>query len=357
VAKSGFPANGSATRSVYQIFSMDSRQALHSALTTQRELARASECQLAPSTLAEATEVDAHIIVLDPQTFGRDERLMVLVDRTFERQLAVKHDEVSRSEERYRALFDKSKVPMLLIDPADGSIVRSNGAAQRFYGYPMDLLQDMHIADINCLSPAQTRAEMQRAEAELREHFFFVHRLADGRTVDVEVHSGDEIDGRTLLYSIIHDIPRVSKAQKRPMPPCAADESGSPDSGGDLPISGVPGREVLLSICEPGNRGDLRGHAGAGAPGRLDGVCSHSSPGRGIRCGIDRPICCRVDALVLRVPGGVGTAGGALAQGYCPALTAGRRRYAVARLHLGHHGGAPYPDRVAGERAHPADRY
>lgn len=203
-------------RSVYQIFSMDSRQALHSALTTQRELARASECQLAPSTLAEATEVDAHIIVLDPQTFGRDERLMVLVDRTFERQLAVKHDEVSRSEERYRALFDKSKVPMLLIDPADGRIVRSNGAAQRFYGYAMELLQDMHIADINCLTPAQTRAEMQRAEAELREHFFFVHRLADGRTVDVEVHSGPiEIDGRTLLYSIIHDISARVEAQKQ----------------------------------------------------------------------------------------------------------------------------------------------
>lgn len=75
-------------RSAYQIFSMDSRVALHAALSSKDELAHASQCQLAAGTTSQASEVDAHIIVLDPESFVNEERLMVLVDRTFERKLA-----------------------------------------------------------------------------------------------------------------------------------------------------------------------------------------------------------------------------------------------------------------------------
>ena len=56
-------------RSVYQIFSMNSRGALHAALTTKEELARASQCQLAADVAAQVREVDVHIIVLDPESF------------------------------------------------------------------------------------------------------------------------------------------------------------------------------------------------------------------------------------------------------------------------------------------------
>jgi diguanylate cyclase (GGDEF)-like protein/PAS domain S-box-containing protein len=75
-------------RSVYQIFSMHSRSALHAALITKEELARASQCQLAVDVAAQLREVDVHIIVLDPESFVNEERLMVLVDRTSERKLA-----------------------------------------------------------------------------------------------------------------------------------------------------------------------------------------------------------------------------------------------------------------------------
>ena len=75
-------------RSVYQIFAMDSRGILHAALTSRNELAQAPQCQLAPGSATQATEVDAHIIALDPQSLVNDERLLVLVDRTFERKLS-----------------------------------------------------------------------------------------------------------------------------------------------------------------------------------------------------------------------------------------------------------------------------
>jgi PAS domain S-box-containing protein len=203
-------------RSAYQLFAMDSRIALHAALTAGKDLAHAPQCQLVPSAQDGTREVDAHIISTDPDSPTHDERLMVLVDRTFERQLSLKHEEISRSEARYRALFNGSKVPMLLVDPVNGAIVRANAAAQSFYGYDEPTLQGMRITDINCLSAQETRAEMAQAAAEQRSHFFFTHRLSSGREVPVEVHSGPiEMDGRTLLYSIVHDITDRVLAQQR----------------------------------------------------------------------------------------------------------------------------------------------
>jgi diguanylate cyclase (GGDEF)-like protein/PAS domain S-box-containing protein len=203
-------------RSVYQLFSLESRGGLHEALNSGNDLARAPHCELAAREDADARQMDAHIIALDPDSPICDERLMVLVDRSFEHRLSVKHEEVSRSEARYRTLFDNSKVPMLLVDPLTGGIVRGNAAALAFYGYDALTLQSMLITDINCLSDEATRAEMHRAATERRAHFYFPHRLANGEVLQVEVHSGPiEMDGRTLLYSIVHDITDRVRAQHR----------------------------------------------------------------------------------------------------------------------------------------------
>ena len=120
------------------------------------------------------------------------------------------------SEARYRALFEKSKVPMLLIDPQDGAIVEANLAASNYYGYDRATLERMRIAEINIFSPQQVQQEMQHARQEKRSHFYFQHRLADGEIRDVEVHSGPfTIKGRSLLYSVIHDITDRREAERR----------------------------------------------------------------------------------------------------------------------------------------------
>jgi diguanylate cyclase (GGDEF)-like protein/PAS domain S-box-containing protein len=203
-------------RSVYQVFSLESRSALHAALGSKQDVALAQQCQLATGNPAQPKDVDALVIALEPDSFMPGERLMVLVDRTFEHQLAIKHEEVSRSEERYRTLFDRSKVPMLLVDPGTGSIVRGNTAAHAFYGFEGDGLLGRLISDVNIMTPEQIAAEMQKALSEKRQHFYFAHRLANGDVLDVEVHSGPiEIDGKILLYSIVHDITERVQAQQR----------------------------------------------------------------------------------------------------------------------------------------------
>lgn len=120
------------------------------------------------------------------------------------------------SEERYRHFFDESRAVMLLIDPENGKIVDANQAACSYYGYEKDALLRLRISDINTLSREEVAQEMKRAHSQSRDHFFFRHRLADGRIRDVEVHSGPfEAGKRTLLYSIVHDITNQRRAEEK----------------------------------------------------------------------------------------------------------------------------------------------
>lgn len=113
---------------------------------------------------------------------------------------------VAASESRHRALFETSRAVLLLIDPADGRIVDANPAAERFYGWTGAQLQAMRISDINQLPEAEVRQRLAEAERAGLQEFHFPHRRADGSVRQVVSYpSPVEIDGRRLLYSIVHD--------------------------------------------------------------------------------------------------------------------------------------------------------
>ena len=116
--------------------------------------------------------------------------------------------QLSASEKRFRQLFQSHHAVMLLIDPASGAIVDANAAASRFYGFSHDDLCARLIHQINQLSPEEVAVEMALAATEKRNYFVFRHRLANGEQRWVEVYSTpvEVRHGRTLLYSIIHDI-------------------------------------------------------------------------------------------------------------------------------------------------------
>ena len=111
------------------------------------------------------------------------------------------------SEERYRSLFKNNHTVMLLIDPETANIVDANPAACSFYGWGHEELTSKKITDINTLTDEQVFQEIERAKSEENQHFFFRHRLAKDKIVDVEVFSGPIVlNGKQLLYSIVHDI-------------------------------------------------------------------------------------------------------------------------------------------------------
>jgi PAS domain S-box-containing protein len=122
---------------------------------------------------------------------------------------------IQENEKKYRQMFEDNTAIKLLIDPEDGSLVDSNQAALRYYGYQREQFNQMKITDINTLSPEKINEEMQHAKLQKRKFFNFRHRLASGEIRDVEVYSGPiKAQGKTLLFSIIHDCTDRKQAEK-----------------------------------------------------------------------------------------------------------------------------------------------
>ena len=119
-------------------------------------------------------------------------------------------------DDTYQNLFADSHVPMLLVSPKNGEIVKANQAAVKFYGYEESQLTRLNISAINQLSPAQLKQEIRRAQKRKRSYFLFQHKLACGEIRDVEVYSSPvNFRGRELLFSVIHDITDRVKAEKQ----------------------------------------------------------------------------------------------------------------------------------------------
>ncbi len=120
----------------------------------------------------------------------------------------------ARGQDIHRQIFEKNLAVQLLIDPDTGRIVEANPAACAFYGYAREELIQRKITDINSLPVSEVHAAMGQATGERKNTFRFRHRLATGEIRDVEVHSGPiEVDGRRLLYSIIHDVTDSERTQ------------------------------------------------------------------------------------------------------------------------------------------------
>lgn len=119
------------------------------------------------------------------------------------------------SEQRYRQIFEKNRAVKLLLDPVTGEIVEATPSAAEFYGYSRDELTRMFIWDINVLPEAKSRQKLSLAQREECNHFLFQHRLASGEERTVEVDSSPiDIQGRRLLYAIIHDVTEREKVRR-----------------------------------------------------------------------------------------------------------------------------------------------
>ena len=118
-------------------------------------------------------------------------------------------------EALYRQAFLDQSAVMLLIDPESGFLVDANSAAAEFYGYPVDELRQLNVQQINTLSEEEARQIRQKVQAGELDHYTAPHRLATGELREVEVYAAPiQVEGRTLLYSIIHDVTGRKRAEE-----------------------------------------------------------------------------------------------------------------------------------------------
>jgi len=123
-------------------------------------------------------------------------------------------EELIKSEQRFRELFENNKAVELIINPDNARIIDANNAALKYYGYSKQQLLALALNDINTQPKEKSLKNLAQAKREQRSHFFFRHRLANAETRDVEVHTGPiDWNGERLLYCIIHDITDRVKAE------------------------------------------------------------------------------------------------------------------------------------------------
>jgi len=124
-------------------------------------------------------------------------------------------EDLARSENRFRTLFHSHDAPFILLDPDTGLIMDANEAAASFYGYARDELRSMDISMLNALQSKEVAKLRRDALTRRKRHFIFTHKLKHGEKRTVEVYSSPVNEGgRTLLFSIIHDITDKVHAQQ-----------------------------------------------------------------------------------------------------------------------------------------------
>jgi len=136
----------------------------------------------------------------------------------------------------YVALFEKNHSILLLINSTTGRIEEANPSACEFYGYSLEQLKQMHIADINILSKEEIDYEIGQAKTEKKANLFFKHKLASGEKRDVEVFPGSILIGETdYLFLIVKDISEL-KVLRGVLPICAHCTQIRDDEGDWSPI-------------------------------------------------------------------------------------------------------------------------
>ena len=125
----------------------------------------------------------------------------LVISRT--RHLILANKKLHESEEKFRNLFYNHSAVKLIVDPENGAIVEVNKAAERFYGWPAEQLQQKRIQDINADSSERDDWGIEEGKTHIQSH----HKLADGSIKDVEIFTSRvDINGKSMLHSVIHDV-------------------------------------------------------------------------------------------------------------------------------------------------------
>ena len=163
---------------------------------------------------------------------------------------------VRRSEdERYRALFEKSPIGIVLIDAETGKILESNETAHAQLGYTREEMCALSISDFEALKkPEETRGRMRKVLSEGSDDFETIQRAKNGDLRNVHVWTKKiSWNGRDCFYTVFQDITdRAEKALRRSWDLIEMTERTT-DTGGwelDLETQAVTWSAQLYRILE-----------------------------------------------------------------------------------------------------------
>jgi PAS domain S-box-containing protein len=148
-------------------------------------------------------------------------QLTATVTRILNHQLERKALESTRkalqeSETRYRSMFQSDHAMMLVYDPNSSLIVDANPAACTTYGYSLTEFTNLTLQAINLGAQESLDLNTERVLNGEINFFEVQHRLKNRQIVDMEIYSAPlEVNGRTLIYQIIHDVTERRAVQEQ----------------------------------------------------------------------------------------------------------------------------------------------
>jgi histidine kinase len=124
-------------------------------------------------------------------------------------KLKVSDEELRRSEEKYRRLFDSDPNPIFILDRQTLEILDANARAESHYGYPREDLLKLSFAD---LGYEQDAREIMTSFKDVTDHRSVVfskrqHRRKDGGLFYTNIHvCGARYMGRSALIATTTDV-------------------------------------------------------------------------------------------------------------------------------------------------------
>ena len=117
--------------------------------------------------------------------------------------------------ERYRQMFNGNRTIQLVVEARTGRIVDANPAACTFYGHPSSAMRELSLGHLASLATDDSAGALATVLSEGHAYFVSRHRTRDGQLREVEVDcNAMQIDGRTLIYAIVHDMTARRRAEE-----------------------------------------------------------------------------------------------------------------------------------------------
>jgi two-component system, cell cycle sensor histidine kinase and response regulator CckA len=141
-------------------------------------------------------------------------RLCPAIEREIQQQAARSQarDELRRSEERYRALFENSPLAMWVCDAESLAILTVNEAAVRQYGYSRQEFANISLNDI--VADHGSAALREQLGLPVDSPSAWQHRKKDGSVMYVELKGHDvEFEGKTARLVAINDVTDRKRAE------------------------------------------------------------------------------------------------------------------------------------------------
>lgn len=125
-------------------------------------------------------------------------------------------DELKRSEQKYKLLFESSPLPLWIVAKDDMKVITANNAAAKLYGYTPEELLHMDIKKLRPVRYWDTL--MGRYQADLREATDFgviEHVKKDGTEILVNIIAQDiTFEGQFVRLSSTNDVTEKIKAEE-----------------------------------------------------------------------------------------------------------------------------------------------